>query len=883
MNPIDPKDILVSEGALNKAKFRSDKRAINRGSTPKLNHFKRTKQLAKESGKKRAKPIPLDVYFDSETLLIYEDINDPKRHPVVFPYHIGVCTSEPNSFKSFRIEEGSTKTPVEQLVDYLIEKNNGKMDVVKNGRKKKLEVKVINLHVFNIDYDFKAIRPELCDLRKDRFDIYYEMTQDKKFLSGGMRTKKNGLHLNVVFRDLWRWDVQKGLAGYIQYILDITYKDYTGAEEEKDKVYEVIRDPKYRHKDEDGNITWTKNPKTNDYYRDEIAVELDKTLKAWGYTRDSFKKGDLGEDYVKIDPYWENGKLYYYRTKEDAINKTNPQEMDWKKEHEYLKVDVEAMPIIHKEQQLCRQFVLALYGLISKADARKRSKIKDRELLAKIDHLKEVIDEDTTITFPSFCKYVMEEFLEEYLLENFRLGVPLAEYRKQDACFMGAFVGGNKNITYLDEEVFKKLYPNIPFYDEKGKPRIKSYDVNSMYPWVEVEGLPYGRCEFVKPPKGVPHATFYEIQFRDYWDPKNKVLYKWKREFAHLNNTFFGRNFERNLTPGYEDHNKWFIPDFIYKLFNKMCNHKAVIVRRRYVVLTPKIAPFVDILYRIKNDKENNAEGTVAKCKLGLNSGFGKFGEKSREVKIVWGSCNDALLAVHPEMFEAEEVKCPAHILKRLKEEKGNQWVKSNVAPFVDKESKEGFFFIPIEEGHYDEAGEEMRESIMSGLWITFRARWKLLSAVYEETKQGNVVLYCDTDSIKMIQIHPPKFEIDEGKLGAWKDEGSFTHFAHPNKHKKYFMHNKHETSKKKRWMVKVSGIDKEYLKKGKEWDLEQMKVIYDPKNCVVIKNAKITAACNEYYQTVLYNTDYKFAFEDPDLKPTHIFNKGVLTKIEEE
>lgn len=96
-------------------------------------------------------------------------------------------------------------------------------------------------------------------------------------------------------------------------------------------------------------------------------------------------------------------------------------------------------------------------------------------------------------------------------------------------------------------------------------------------------------------------------------------------------------------------------------------------------------------------------------------------------------------------------------------------------------------------------------------------------------------------------------------------------------------MHNKHETKEDKAWMVKVSGINKKHLKKNqKEWDINFLKIIYDPNNCVLIKKAKVTADTNEWYQTVLYNTDYKFAFEDPEARPTHIFNKGVMTIIED-
>lgn len=37
----------------------------------------------------------------------------------------------------------------------------------------------------------------------------------------------------------------------MNYIVEITYRDYTDAEQEKDKVYEVTRDP--RKKDKKGN------------------------------------------------------------------------------------------------------------------------------------------------------------------------------------------------------------------------------------------------------------------------------------------------------------------------------------------------------------------------------------------------------------------------------------------------------------------------------------------------------------------------------------------------------------------------------------------------------------------------------------------------------
>lgn len=153
--------------------------------------------------------------------------------------------------------------------------------------------------------------------------------------------------------------------------------------------------------------------------------------------------------------------MYYYTSKEDAINKTNAHKLNWEEELKYLKVDVTAMPIIYKEQKHLGRDELI------RACKMDKEKFRDR---------------DNTITISSFCKYLLEEQLEEYMTERFRVGVPLEEFRKISYCYIGAFVGGNKDITYLDEEVFNKMYPGIPFYDSEGKARIRSYDVNSMYP-----------------------------------------------------------------------------------------------------------------------------------------------------------------------------------------------------------------------------------------------------------------------------------------------------------------------------------------------------------------------------------------------------------------
>lgn len=88
-------------------------------------------------------------------------------------------------------------------------------------------------------------------------------------------------------------------------------------------------------------------------------------------------------------------------------------------------------------------------------------------------------------------------------------------------------------------------------------------------------------------------------------------------------------------------------------------------------------------------------------------------------------------------------------------------------------------------------------------------------------------------------------------------------------------MYNKHTN----KWMVKTSGISDSVLKSvDGGFDLGQIKTIYDPKNRVVIANAKTSNIRNSLWQTVIRDGDFKFVFKDPKDTPTHIMKDGVLT-----
>lgn len=157
------------------------------------------------------------------------------------------------------------------------------------------------------------------------------------------------------------------------------------------------------------------------------------------------------------------------------MNNTNLQKLDLQSELKYLRNDVRSLPIIRMEQQLFRQTAMELLGI------------------------EDPIDIDNSITLPGFGKYLFEEKTKKYLTEHLRIGVSVNEYNSMLDSYVGAFVCGNRDITYLDEEVFKQRFPNRSFYDGDNNPIIKSYDVNSMYPWAMHTGLPYGMVEDFKP------------------------------------------------------------------------------------------------------------------------------------------------------------------------------------------------------------------------------------------------------------------------------------------------------------------------------------------------------------------------------------------------
>lgn len=861
-----------------------------KGALSDLEYFNRIKKDKKL--KQYEKNIIYDrKYFDTETFEYYvknEETGEYSEEPIIVPYLIGVYDEWTDDYKPY---EGIDSC--RQFLQYISDYNNWQKS------KDKQTTVHRELLAFNIDYDFCVVRPFIEKYYKDTLGYNYKTTDGNKFLFGDLELKKLPSyikHIKIKLVDLWRWDQAKSLEKYLSYILSVTYKD---------KTNEIIEDTL-----EDGTTVTNKH-----------AQKLHDKLKSLKYDKDSFRKLiQLDKKKINLEKR-EDGNYYYWTSLEDLKAGKAPIKLDLKSELEYLKNDVKTLAAVRLEQELYRERIIEIL------------KITD------------IRDPFFGLGIPAFGKYCLEEYKKKYCTEDLRFPIPKYIYEQQERSYTGAFVAGNKDIVLMEEEIFKQLYPNESFYRD-GKPIIQSYDVNSMYPWAMSTGLPEGDVyrsplkDWKTPseyPNLKPYVTWYEIEFEGYIDEFrteeeiqedkkrgiHKRLYKWKSKYAYLNNRFFGDTFEKKIVIFAKDSHPKYVPDFIWELFDSMCIHKAKVVGKKYQKMSFEHIPFVNTLYEIKANREGkHSKATKELIKLLLNSLYGKLAERYKNESIEHVHSLEKIVQTCPSYQEALcilNLQPGDDLLSKIqKTEKGETTIKAawkqNISKHYDQKTGNGFLFKENVSHRYRFVGDEgeitpkeYRESITAGMYITWKSRWLLLSSIKTEIDRGNVVLYCDTDSIKLIARKPPIFECDEYELGAWKLEGFFTHFGHPNKKKKYFMFNADMNDpekaklfeKQKQWMIKTSGAKDSYLKthnddsedefeedllktKNADFNIEDIKIIFNPKNRILIKDCKNTPYRNNLYQPVIRHVDLKFVWGDKNIEePTHTLKNNNLIEHE--
>lgn len=390
--------------------------------------------------------------------------------------------------------------------------------------------------------------------------------------------------------------------------------------------------------------------------------------------------------------------------------------------------------------------------------------------------------------------------------ESFRFHVDKEQYQYIGVSNMGGFTSYNKNIT---------------MYRCSENEEIRYLDMNSMYPSIMAEGIPW-KPLLNKPPVDSPYTTWKLISVHQI---------KWN-SLLDFNKTLPIP--EIKITP--KDSDKPYRFYVTEEYLNMMRENTDALVITEYHTLyqekTICLKKFVEDLYRKRvclkrelNDVKRleQTQETIAKIeqlnnqqtgiKIVLNSLYGKFCEKPHHTQCFYSNLTNW------------------------------QYIR-----------------YPVENPVY--------RSILSGAYITSIGRLKLIDKIIQCAKQGWKVLYADTDSVIFVcpktADHTPIFGTDNGWLGEWKVEGTFTTFVNSGVKKKYFIMDENNPSNYRKAM---SGVNKEFvqalekqLKKGNRQTIEDIIFIFDPNNNVILKRMKKNKVRTRLHnQTIIYESDFTF------------------------
>lgn len=306
----------------------------------------------------------------------------------------------------------------------------------------------------------------------------------------------------------------------------------------------------------------------------------------------------------------------------------------------------------------------------------------------------------------------------DWILKDWKLRLSIKDYYEYQKYYYGGLV------TYKTQ--LQNQWVNGHIY---------VYDINSSYPSVQKDDVPYSQ-PLSSPPVDRKYCTFYEIWIEtadikdDNWAP---ILRK----------PILG---EKDNPTDYVKHQKCFtiyVVDCEWEWIKRFYNLDYEIVKKTYFVIGPIFRSFMTKMYQqrleLKKQKNKPAEMYV---KTGLNSCYGRFAMRPDLKKTIYLDKN-------------EQDK----LLNKL----SNDYIitKRNENSKIGK--KDCFLLKP----KYELIEKNFCSYIPLACYITAKARCKLLEAIWYNKDR---FLYCDTDSIftigqaNGILLHPTE-------LGCWKNE----------------------------------------------------------------------------------------------------------------
>ena len=373
-----------------------------------------------------------------------------------------------------------------------------------------------------------------------------------------------------------------------------------------------------------------------------------------------------------------------------------------------------------------------------------------RELLIRINHNLYEIFNVNAITKFTISRLALTIFRTKYL--EFNLENPYLKYNK------------NLQITSVDVAKYsfvRNAYAGgrVEVFDLNLKRNVKSYDINSLYPYVMSKyKIPIAKFHFIRK---ITLDKFYDFLYT--YEGFARVRIRVKKD-VKIPLLWFRKN-GKLLFPTGEFENTYTFVELREALkYNQI---EILDVFEIYYAEESEILfeHFVRDIYsmRKKMKKEKNPFEKI--LKLIMNSLYGKFGQNPEK--------NNILFAKNFEQF-SEYI------------ENGKELLDMELMAFADKSIHYSNFML-----------------VHISAYITALARLEISRKMIELLEQGKDVLYCDTDSI----FTTSHFETST-ELGAWKCEFETSIFR-AYAPKVYFSEQK----------IRAKGIPREIIKSVKTLD----------------------------------------------------------------